>query len=106
MLHVMSGFERPTDFREAMDIARLATDPRDNFEVYQDVARRVVQKALGTKLNGLPISEDHKRQIIEAEAYSRAQPVHLHDAAVYQPNELLKMLEELGVIGIAELHRQ
>lgn len=88
---------RPTEFRDAMDIARAVTDDRTEFDVYMNIARKLVRAELRTPLSELSVSDRHKRQIVEAEAYSRAQPAHLRDASTYEPTELLSMLDKLLV---------
>lgn len=99
----MTNRERPTEFREAMDIARSVTDSREGFEVYLDVARRVIQGKIGQKVDELPISKAHKTELIQAEAYSTAQPAHLRDSSTNQPAELLSMLDQLGVFGSPDI---
>ena len=89
---------RPTDLPEALDIARIVTDDRTDFDVYLDVARRLVKSRLSNQLSELAISEAHKKEIIEAEAYAMAQPAHLHDASVYEPIVLATMLDGIGVL--------
>jgi len=80
-----------------MYIARAVTDDRTEFDVYLAVARKIVRAELGAQLYELPISDTHKTQIVEAEVYSKAQPAHLRDASVYEPTELLTMLDAVGV---------
>lgn len=87
---------RPNDNTAAMDVARSITDNRDVFTVYLDLARKLVSSTIGPQLAELTISEMHKSQLIEAEAYAMAQPAHLRDSADNNLNELLSMLDNVG----------
>lgn len=98
----MASPEKPSDFVETMRLARAVTDPRPEFDIYFEVSRRVVRVKLSEALKGLPISEEHKKQVIEAEAYSKAQRAHLSDAASYKPTNLLALLGEMGLFDSNE----
>jgi hypothetical protein len=95
----MTKRDRPTSFIEAVDIARVVTDNRTEFDVYLDVARRLSQSRLIAQLSELAISDAHKKQLVEAEAYSIAQPAHLADAGSYKPDSLVRLLEEISVLN-------
>lgn len=96
----MYGIEKPTSYRGAMLVARDVTrvETRTEFEIYLDVARKIVRSELSKILEIVPIDDIYKEQVIEAQAFSRAQAAHLSDNGgrqVRQPVELLSMLERL-----------
>ncbi len=83
-----------------MLVARDATrvETRTEFEIYLDVARKIVRAELSKILEIVPIDDIHKEQVIEAQAFSRAQAAHLSDNSgqrVRQPIEILSMLEKI-----------
>lgn len=93
---------RPDGLREAIDTARVVTDNRTDFEVYMDVARKLVRAKLEPHLSELAVSDERKKQIVELESFSRAQPAHLRNASVAEPIGLISMLDEIGVLQTSE----
>lgn len=82
-----------------MLLARKATDPRSEFDVYMDLARRLVKRDLSEELKDFPGSDADKEQLMEMEAYKLAQPAHLTDVSTYEPANLLGMLERYYTFG-------
>lgn len=102
----MIGPEKPTQFKDAMSAAREYTvtsteepDDRTEFDVYLAVAERVVRGTLGSTLEAIPISDTQKKELVGSATYALAQPAHLKDASIYEPNELVEMLDGLGVFA-------
>lgn len=102
----MSGIERPTTFEDAMVAAReftlvtgKALDERTDLDIYSDVSRLLVQRRISPTLNNVPISDERKQEVVEAETCDSAQLAYQRDSEVSEPTELMSMLEELGAFG-------
>lgn len=97
----------PETVSEAMQIAREFTnagteqDQRTTFDVYLDLARIGAHVDIGPSLKDVPISDSHKKDILECAAYDAAQPAHLEDASANKPTHLIDMLNKLGAINLA-----
>lgn len=99
----MSEPMRPQTFEEAIDVAREFTategsDDRSPADIYFDVARLGVVRDVSPTLAAVPISDDHKGDVIDREARTIAEEAFEQDQSG-EPVRLTEMLDRFGVFG-------